>query len=538
MGRFMFSSHYDKSFHKRIIQLMQKLGYTADEKGICHGIAMMAIQACSVGDMETFNERLAFIQSRPNLIADIQEVKSKLAQRSMAANSNKLLLSDDEQKIIDVNAFFDGVEMYQKPFNHADLFGQPLSQCNNDIISEYAASQKMDAHGYLIKSLNWSGIYKDEELIVYCALVNEIAKSMQQSFSLLLGSDDHSITLYYDSALSEWYTIDANNLPIRKIHILDLARWIKNALLEKSHFTAFETTLYLPGIKLKNKERVEQIMKESLFNKLLQITKEKTEYVNGNGASVAYIAAQYGRAAVMQALRAAGADLNQARNTGATPAFIAAQNGHAAVIQALHAAGADLNQADNTGATPAFIAAQNGQVAVIQALHAAGADLNQANNNGVTPAFIAAQCGQAAVIQALRAAGADLNQARNDDGLTPAFSAAHNGHTAVIQALHAAGADLNQANNTGVTPAFIAAHKGHVAVLKALDEAGVDLEKITPFGTPLDYIAKLKKATDCIQYLQDYHSRKISGANAKWLSSPINSVPKPDPVSTVNKKSG
>ena len=52
-------------------------------------------------------------------------------------------------------------------------------------------------------------------------------------------------------------------------------------------------------------------------------------------------------------------------------------HGHQEVVQALIAAGANVNQQNNNGWTPLHCAASNGHQAVVQALIVAGADVNQ-----------------------------------------------------------------------------------------------------------------------------------------------------------------
>ena len=86
----MSSSRYD--CHGILINLMLRLGYISNDIGVCNGITMMALQACATGDIVRFNERLAYIQANPNILSDINEVKRKLAQRSLAAESPKQLL--------------------------------------------------------------------------------------------------------------------------------------------------------------------------------------------------------------------------------------------------------------------------------------------------------------------------------------------------------------------------------------------------------------------------------------------------------------
>jgi len=81
---------------------------------------------------------------------------------------------------------------------------------------------------------------------------------------------------------------------------------------------------------------------------------------------------------------------------------IAAQNGQVAIVQVLKWAGADVNQAMDTGATPLYIAAQQGQEAIVQALIEVGADVNKARDDAWTPLSIAAQVGHTAIVQILR----------------------------------------------------------------------------------------------------------------------------------------
>jgi hypothetical protein len=87
---------------------------------------------------------------------------------------------------------------------------------------------------------------------------------------------------------------------------------------------------------------------------------------------------------------------------GENELHIAAQNGQVAIVQVLKWAGADVNQAMDTGATPLYIAAQQGQEAIVQALIEVGADVNKARDDAWTPLSIAAQVGHTAIVQILR----------------------------------------------------------------------------------------------------------------------------------------
>jgi len=95
---------------------------------------------------------------------------------------------------------------------------------------------------------------------------------------------------------------------------------------------------------------------------------------------------------------------------GRTPLIVAAYEGHAAVVAALLAAGAAVDQATEGGATPLFKAAHRGHAAMVAALLAAGAAVDQAMGDGCTPLIVAAQQGHATLVAALLAAGAAVNR--------------------------------------------------------------------------------------------------------------------------------
>ena len=77
----------------------------------------------------------------------------------------------------------------------------------------------------------------------------------------------------------------------------------------------------------------------------------------------------------MNALIAARADLNKARDDGATPLYKAAQEGHIEVVNALLRAGANQNLATDNGLSPLSVAQLNGHTEVVQALEAAAIQL-------------------------------------------------------------------------------------------------------------------------------------------------------------------
>ena len=148
--------------------------------------------------------------------------------------------------------------------------------------------------------------------------------------------------------------------------------------------------------------------------------------------------------AVVQALLAAGADIEAKADDGWTPLHMAARyNKNPEVIQALLAAGADPNARAGRRTPLHWAADWNGNPEVIQALLDAGADPNATSAFGFTPLHEAARViKNPKAVQALLDGGADPN-ARTDDGLTPLDFAMYFNSQEVVQALLDAGADPN-----------------------------------------------------------------------------------------------
>ncbi|MCP8352225.1 ankyrin repeat domain-containing protein [Candidatus Synchoanobacter obligatus] len=185
-------------------------------------------------------------------------------------------------------------------------------------------------------------------------------------------------------------------------------------------------------------------------------------------------AAEAGHLQVVNALIAAGAEINQPSVNGSSPLFIAAFNGKPDIVVALlQKEGIEVNQANIDGATPLYAAAQEGHHEIVAALIAVpGIMVNRGKaDTGETPLYIAAQQGRHKVVAVLIAAqGIMVNQPRTDLGTTPLYIAAHQGqHEAVAALIASPETMVNQASeNTGETPLFVAARKGHYTVVEAL----------------------------------------------------------------------
>ena len=143
---------------------------------------------------------------------------------------------------------------------------------------------------------------------------------------------------------------------------------------------------------------------------------------------------------VKDLLKDANADLSG--EEGRTLLMLAAGTGNLLLVQALLAAGANVNAADEYGWTALACAVYNAELKrgfpdVVKALIDAGADLEAAIGYGVRPLMLAAGYGETEVVDALLAAGADV-LARNEGGYTALMMVKQKHYVDVINLLHEA----------------------------------------------------------------------------------------------------
>jgi len=160
------------------------------------------------------------------------------------------------------------------------------------------------------------------------------------------------------------------------------------------------------------------------------------------------------------------------------PLHHAALVGDLAQVQALVAAGADVNAKNERGFTPVLCACVGGRCDIIRFLvNQAGADIHAANTRGVTPLLAAARWGHTDAVDLLFLCGADADAARADaQGTTPLHEAAAGGHLAMAVKLCGLGAPVNCVTAQGVTPLNLAAERGYVELAQYLLTEGADVD--------------------------------------------------------------
>jgi len=213
---------------------------------------------------------------------------------------------------------------------------------------------------------------------------------------------------------------------------------------------------------------------------------------------------------ILQILISASTDVNYYDVDDKTLLSIACISNNLPIVQALIAAGADVNKQDNNGFTALIYTSANNQylivneniteqLGIVQTLIAAGADVNKQTEHGDTALLAATNIN---IVEALIAAGADVNKQdnrfkstaligiitstnsyvvanENDAGTVSAIRLIQ---LAMVKALLAAGADVNIRNNQGKTALMFAVDIIYVPIVEALIAAGADVHIKDKFG--------------------------------------------------------
>ena len=251
---------------------------------------------------------------------------------------------------------------------------------------------------------------------------------------------------------------------------------------------------------LRNKNNTPEKRKQTIRILLESMTHKTIKTSFFTNTPLLILAAETDDLDIVNALLAAGAEVNERDAVGKTPLLFAARKENLGIIQALLAAGANVNAADTQGNTPLMKASEVGRIDAIQALLAAGAEVNAADIYGNTPLTRPLYNSRVDVIQVLLAAGAEVNLA-DSKGRTPLMTASDFANVDAIQVLLAAGAEVNAADSNGITPLMRASEAARIDVIQALLAAGANVNAADTQGhTPL-MRAIFNGSVDAIQVL-------------------------------------
>lgn len=391
-----------------------------NENGVCFGLLIMAIQAFLCGELQPFKERIDKLyrmhRARVNIKLRINTALRRVALRSQLCRKtgDTFTLTQDEQELIDIWAFFDGIASYQQPSKLQVVFNKKIRQAQVDEVAAFIACEALEKKGGLAIVGSWHGYYLASELELYLTLIAKYAKLYHQQIALsfttgCLGRPiPHGAALCWEKKENTWHFINANGLPIRTFAESE-TRELASAIIENfwdENVTAFNTTLYAAG------ENVTQVNKfmhalhyASEFRKMHESLLAKASYQIKRldlNKSLGVAANNGNEKEVKQCLRK-GAELNKANKFHkVTPLLLAVKKKHLKVIKVLinHPL-IDLNVADKDGCTALHLAVKMQSYKITKLLVKKGADLNIPNHVGKTPLDIMAESRNSKIIKLL-----------------------------------------------------------------------------------------------------------------------------------------
>ncbi|MBS7781087.1 ankyrin repeat domain-containing protein [Acidovorax sp. CCYZU-2555] len=218
------------------------------------------------------------------------------------------------------------------------------------------------------------------------------------------------------------------------------------------------------------------------------------------------LAVQRGKLGEVQALIAAGADVNATYRGGITAFLYAADGGHDGIMRALIAAGADIHAADCDGVNALMLAANANRSAAVKCLLERGVDVNARDKADRTALMYTRDKDSLEVLDSLLLAGARVDAA-DDKGMTMLMQASLDGAELIMARLLSAGANADGCNASGSTPLMYAVdgdegERG--GAVKLLLSSGASINAVDRYGNSAAMRAALEGKLGLIDILQEH----------------------------------
>lgn len=230
-----------------------------------------------------------------------------------------------------------------------------------------------------------------------------------------------------------------------------------------------------------------------------------------------HYAAWGGSEAVIKALMAAGASLDDVDVVGNTPLLYAVYGGHKHIVEMLLRMGRSLGERNNKNHTVILQAACGGHLHLVKWLLAEGFSLTETDSDGNTALLFAAWGGHRDLIKYLLGNGSVLDE-KNHNGHSVFLSAANGGRVDIVEWLLRKGFDLAETNNNGDTALLLAAYGGHLRLVERLLQLGATLDERNGCGFTALLSAANGGQLEMAQWLLDHGSSLDEADNDGYTS--------------------
>ncbi|MBA4696654.1 MAG: ankyrin repeat domain-containing protein [Legionella sp.] len=550
--------------HGDLIYLANLLGYENIRRGLCNGFTLMLLQAMLDNQEENFFKILTFIASYQKsdcpwdlpvsfktLVNDIEDTRKKVVTRK--------ILDEQDNARLQVIALFDGIELFQNPGNHPELFNQfNVLQTDYNILYSFRhveTSETVNLH----RIFDHSYLFNRETLSSYLLHLSTVLKKLSYKLPIVMCSQAHILLVTYDIKYNHWVYVDTNDFT-RYAANPSYFRLLNHAEMVDSLFISFDSSnlLLLQTIVISNqKSDIQQWAPfwDSL-SESYALTSEQVLMENSEGMGLLHLACRSKNLPLVQkVLQTDKVDINKAiTSSGSTPLIMAADasaseiveelmkqkeldinqltsGGHSALWFAVANNASDiidlfLNRNDlliNAGVAgygPLHLACELNQVETLRKfLSRSDTDVNQLKNGRFSPLALASEKGHDELVRLLLAdPRIDVNE-KHELGCSLFWKVCALGKLKVVEAfLNCKGLRLNDAPEEGNTPFYVACGEGNLPVAQELLKYKVGINQpckgdLTPLGA-----ACRRGALPLVEELLKRPELEINGAAENGLT--------------------
>lgn len=492
--------------HSLLINYAQLLGYeSAISEGLCQGFTAMWIQAVCAGDLATFNTRLKILEyyedNPEKLINKIQQIRERV-------KNGAEYLTQTEQIILEIPAFFEGIALYLSPEIGGEMFspGEILGQHFETKISTYVQSTRLEQNGGLAQVFNNTDEYNQKKLANYLESIH-VALKNRPDVAINFTANNHSVAVRVVGD-NQFELIDTNNLNDRK------KRYNANELAKELD-TAFLNNKWIDWIRGKKP----LVMSTSVFsnqNATLDLSFLATEEKLGalspgrNGKTVLHKAISNNDVRTLMRIDFDKIDINKPDPDGITAlvfAMIISEND--VVNNLLQQPSLEVNK-PYKGLT-AFNTAlfRNRYDLAENILNHSRFDVNVKSIQNFTALHQVAALSKmptekaVAMVETLINKGADIH-AKDDSGCTPLHKACQSGNKVMVNLLLDKGANLQDTDINNNTPLHYAVLSGNIDLVQSLINKNASLNNSTVKGETVLHIACKTGNKSMVEALLNY----------------------------------
>ena len=496
-----------------ILGAMNKLGYTIDEKGVCYGIAFMAVQALLRRDFDAFLLRMKKIQDG-SIDQTIKKIILKWKkQDDLSLRPRERALYKLNQDEINLLGFFDGIALYfisknniinypsfqnwrrefqvfssaKKPRSKSSPARVPITEEINLEDIQMKAGLVLNSDENLLNLIQWLQKQEGSLVLALHSLGHTVSLNRNKDGRLYLVNHDYITEIKADSigvkvigeAIAYQGIFLAEVLNHKKLNLVDEVDFLLEtkddfksqkilSLGEVSQQKILEQSLFL-AVKNGYSDLTENI----LFG-LNSIMREKIKDSIYQGFTLLLEASYRGFSDIVDILIRYKFDVNKAHKTKDTALHFAAKNGFYRVAELLVTNGARVDNKNSYNATALQYSAEKGHYLIAKLLLENLANPNIADKDGYTPLILSSYRGDIQVMELLLKHRAQIN-IEDRFGFSPLKAAIFGKKIEAVKILLKKGALVNQESQLSLSPLSLAARWGSLDIIKILVRAGAHI---------------------------------------------------------------